>query len=323
MSVIGLVCGALLLLSTNVAQATTYVEIPGLEGVDFCDPLQYSHLVIRGVVKNVQVQPMSLEELGLVPAEDQVARVEVSVSRVTIDVTKVLKGNWQDKEITLVSRDGSRVFEPAKEYIACALLRGPQGREFYLTGRELGLYQRKNGGGWKQSFADDRLHGSAKHQKSKKATISDQELLSRVADGNLQHVARSAEVIARGKIVQERVVEYKAPSGASAKMAEFELQVYESVKGTTPGASLRFVVPHLNLVYVPSWYRCVPEKLEIGEEWLVFLRKGESGLYPFAGKNSLLRVDDDQLIYDMRVKAPYTAKRAIEMVRSEVSHEQK
>ena len=289
-----------LLSSVEPAQAT--LRNPAVAGIDACDRLQNSHLIIRGTVRGVSLAAMTAAQLGLMPAGDSAAGVDLGVGMVTIDVAEVLKGEWYEPQITFIAMDGQWLFHAGKEYVICALRRGPLGEEFFLTGIDIGFYERIGSKkAWMQCQPDDREPWEA---------LRDAQLRSRIRQGSLDQVARSSELIARGTILSAREVAYEASPGLQGKMIDYEFEIDEALKGTKAGTVIHFVVPLMSLSYVPPWFRCVPEGLAAGQTWLVFLCHGERGLYPFAGRNSLLQVDSDRLIYDTHVEYPNTLSRA-------------
>src|SRR5689334_6414722 len=70
-----------------------------------CDPLQDSHLVLRGTVTSVDEKRFTLAQWGLVASTERVANTEIPVSMVHLHVAEVLRGKWPDNEIVVAVRD--------------------------------------------------------------------------------------------------------------------------------------------------------------------------------------------------------------------------
>jgi hypothetical protein len=99
----------------------------------------------------------------------------------------------------------------------------------------------------------------------------------------------------------------------------YKLQVREALKGEIDGGQVEFVIPQ---VYEPALGLRATPKIEVGQEWLVFLQASERGLYPFAWRNSLLRIQEDSLIYNSHVTYPWTRSETVRHIRDEVRSEE-
>lgn len=274
-----------------------------------CDPLLTTHLVVRGTVTNVTQQLVTLAEWGLVPPNDRVADVKIHVVLIHVSVADVLKGKWTEREIVFRVRDQPSLLKPGNDYIICALWKKLKTGGVYVTEPALGWYS-KNADKWVDCKS---VEGSQPEE------FSGDEIVSRIRAVDVDHVTASADVIARGVIVKRWVSNFEL-DGHAGRLLNFEMQTNEILKGHANGGVVRFVVPDPGAEFVPSWYRCIPTGVAVGQQWFVFLREGQLGLYPFAGLNGLLRVDGNDLIYDMTVKHPLGVDKFDQLVRKRVSN---
>jgi hypothetical protein len=139
-------------------------------------------------------------------------------------------------------------------------------------------------------------------------------------EASLSGVTDSSHVIARGVIDSVWTSQYPAGEGRVGRMQHWRLRVVEWLKGEATGSSIEFVVPTIEATFVPKWYRDVPRGIGKGTEWLVFLKTGERGFYPFGGPNSLLQIEGQELIYDNKVRYPLNLREATRAIRSAVTH---
>jgi hypothetical protein len=76
-------------------------------------------------------------------------------------------------------------------------------------------------------------------------------------------------------------------------------------------AQIEFVVPLTSSAYARS--RSAPQ-VKAGEKWLLFLQASDLGLYPFAGRNSFLRIKGDKL-FNNDVEYSRTRREATKAIR--------
>jgi hypothetical protein len=281
-----------------------------LSGIEEYDPLQHAHLVVRGKVLEVSVERIHMSDWDM--ADVGMEESMMTVTKVRFAVTSVLRGNLSKHEIDFGANGGfANLFEKGHEYIVCAKWRRIKGDGLYMVGPYLGIYRRDDLN-WRRIGEEMRSKGGE--------SLTDQQLISRVEAGSMSATALLADVIARGRIIRTWQSDYVGENGLVGELVHYALEVKELLRGEAASGKIEFIVARVS-AYTPPWYRVVTRDIGVGEEWYVFLQRGERGLYPFAGPNSLLRVEGDTLIYDNAVVYPMGAKAFDEMIRSEVSHD--
>lgn len=284
-------------LSVVVAQQASATSPFG--ATPLCDPLQQSHLIVRGVVVDNRDETMTLGQWGAVPENDQDAGIRIGMSLVRVSVEEVLKGKWTDKEIVFRVRDQPWLLERGKEYVICGLWRQVQNGGFFVTEPGIGFYV-KESNGW-TACTSSRIHPGE--------GMKNEDMVSRIREADVAHVTAAADVVARGTVIKTWDPESSNDPTHDKRATHYELRVIETLKGPSRDT--------LDLVVSPGL--CVPRGMAPGQEWLVFLKSGEGGFFPFAGRNSLLKVESDRLIFDMSVEFPETTDKVRRTVRAEVS----
>jgi len=117
---------------------------------------------------------------------------------------------------------------------------------------------------------------------------------------SIESITAQAEVIARGKIKSKWTTKDTLSSGFSKNIVRMKLEIDDCFKGDTGSDELEFSVVY-RPYYEPFWRAEVPH-VNVGEDWLVFLKWAEEpGYYPFAGVNGMFKIEDDKLIRDNRI----------------------
>lgn len=299
--------GALVCWLACVSQVAATSTPQSLVGIEAYDPLQHAHLVVRGRVLSVRTERILMADWGM--ADKGMESSMMTVTRIQVAVASVLKGETHEKEILFNAIGGlAPLFEANHEYIICARWRPLKDGGIYVTSPYVGLYRRE-GDAWARTVLESAIE--------KYETLSDAQIDARLQSGSLKSTAKFAEVIARGRVTKVWRTQYTADNGRVGEAVHYALEVHEVLLGDAPGGRIEFVVARV-AEYTPNWYRVVPLEIQVGEEWYVFLKWGEKGLYPFAGPNSLLRVDGESLIYDNAVKYPRTVGEVNRVVHTEV-----
>ncbi len=271
------------------------------------DPLTDSHLIVRGHVGDIQVETITVGGY-LVEGEDD---SQLRVFKVSVEVDELLKGNDPGSRTTFdVLRDAS-MFQKGEEYIICARWREARGVGSYIAGPLQGLFVKSGKDSWREL-----------PESGEGVTMSDPSLRARIATAEMPNVADASDVVALGRITATWKARYSAPLGREGAMQHYRLLVTEAFKGTAAADTVEFVIPAVSISYMPPWTKLTPSPIEVGEVWLVLLRRGDEGLYPFAGKNSLLKVVGSRLVYDSLVTYPHSRDEVRDAIRAEVSHVQ-
>ncbi len=293
---------SLSLLTANFAFSTTIPK--ALVGIEYYDPLQHSHVIVRGVV--LASKSTSRQEAGWTfPGAPS------NVTTIQVRVNNLLKGKRFENELELAAYGSiAPLFEIGGEYIFCAKLRTVNDREALVTGTWIGIYQR-GGERWNRVVLDDVVE--------RRETLTDDQVRARLKAAQLNDIAQTSDVIARGTIERMWETSYAVDSGKLGRLTHVRLRAIEVLRGSASSDVVEFVIAQVRGAgYVPDWYRITPAGMKEGQMWLVFLRRGDHGLYPFGGPNSLLQLDGDKLIYDNAVEYPNNIKEALAAIREEV-----
>ncbi len=236
------------------------------------------------------------------------------ITRIRVSVGEVLKGAWNGAEIVFALEGQTSMFHVGDELVICAKRRNLPSGGTYVTSPYVGIYG-SDGGMWKRWVADDDME--------REEILTNSELRERIQRGSITNLTSSADVVARGIVSPAGEFTYRTDDGRMGQMRTFRLEVTEWLKGHETDDFLEFVVPSVNADYVPQWYRDVPRGIVDGGEWLVFLRRGDQGLFPFGGPNSLLSIRGESVVYDDAVEMSLGARDLGARIRQEVEREQK
>jgi hypothetical protein len=264
------------------------------------DPLEVSDLVVQGVVQ--KVEPGRFTYPTHPPDSLRFDSVKVSMS-----VQKVLRGNWSAKTITIVVLHDSDAFEVGRDYTVCAYWYPI--KNSYVTTPWIGFYG-KGDGHWIRRLAPD--------NDVEPDTLSQADVVARIDKGSLRSVTRRADLVVAGKVIAMDDSVYATANGWHGRVMHYTLQVGEVLKGKVDRKQVMFVIP--GSPETPLGRRPTPE-IAVGEEWLLFLQSSKLGYYPFAWRNSLLRIENDKLIYNSTVIYPESRSRATQLVRQEAQRE--
>jgi hypothetical protein len=293
------------MLSCAVAFAQQIMDFA--PNIQVFDPLTDSHLIVRAHVGDIHMETRTVGGY-LVEGQDD---SQLRVFKVSVEVDELLRGNDPGPRMTFdVLRDAS-MFRKGEEYIICGYWREARGVGSYLAGPIHGLYVRSGKDSWQE------LPGSGQG-----VTMSDRSLRARVATAEMPKVTDGSDVVALGRITATWTAKYSAPFGREGAMQRYRLLVTEAFKGVAVADTVEFVIPVVSVSYMPPWTKHTPRPIEVGEEWLVLLRQGDEGLYPFAGPNSLLKVVGSDLVYDCSVPYPHSKNEVTSAIRAEASHVQ-
>ncbi len=299
-----------LTMSTSITFATT--KNPAVRDVVEYEPLQDSHLIVRGTVTAVGQEAISVAEWFSTRPSTRDTDVTMQMETLEVAVAEVLKGQLNDSRVKFMVAD-AWPFSTGQQVVICAkLVRGKTERAFF-TSAYTGMYARSENA-WTRC-APSNLDAT------QVLTIDD--IKSRIQQVNLLSMTEASEVIVRGTITSVSESSYEVVGGRSGKLTRYQFHVSEALKGRINDDEIEFIVPRVDATYVPKWYRTVPRGLEAGQEWILFLKRGELGLYLFSGPNSALMVRGSELIYDMAVTYPQSVERATKIIRFETSDDQR
>lgn len=292
----------LILLAATLSESTELP--PGLKGINSYDPLQDNYLVVRGTVSEVVRAPITLADWGIKWG------TYLEAWRVSLNVTGVLKGELNQKVVTLTLPGNQSPIAPGDDVIVCPRWRDTKSGGTFVINPYLGIYVENDSGRWAKRTSDYMIEPME--------ILAYAEIMTRIRKSSLESVTAASDVIVHGIIVSKWEADYRSEDGRLGAMTHYKLRVSELLKGRASGDFIEFVVPRVK-EYVPQWYRQVPFGIDVGQEWLVFLRKGDRGLYPFAGPSGVLQIKGDDLIFDMTVTYPHTLPEAARIIHSELS----
>lgn len=271
------------------------------------DPLEISDIVVRGVVEKLMPGQFDLSSgtPGTTPSflPSITARVRL---------LEVLRGSWSGPNMLIVALHDSDALAKGQEYIICGVWN--KNRQTYVTAPHIGIYAKDGGGHWTR-----RLMPPGSDFQVEADTLTTDEVHARIERGSLRSVTGRSDLIVTGTIIAQQDSVYALDDGRPGRMRRYSLEVGEVLKGQVADGNVEFVVPR-PAECMPAWTRYTP-KADVGQRWLVFLQAGEWGLYPFAGRNSMLLIDGDELIYNSIVPYPRTRTETIGIIQSEVQRE--
>jgi hypothetical protein len=257
------------------------------------EPLEFYELVVTGTIVNVRSDRVSLSDLWMDPPEtaihtkDRYSRVKY----VTLDVRDVLRGPALSEVTIMVAmfteqydteyREGETVLLCANYHLVL---------ETYYLQSSYGKYVYRDG----QWVCEIPFGGSL--------SLTNEVVREMIDDMSITNVAAEAELVVVGEVTSIETEEIRAADGSPATVTILKLRIQEVRKGTyEPGeVTIRMISAGL---YWPAWRRHVPYRyqLEVGQQWYAYLKRDESGWYPFAGSNGMFLVRNEQLYYDARV----------------------
>jgi len=199
-----------------------------------------------------------------------------------------------------------------REYVICGMW--DKRKQTFVTAPHIGIYAKDGNDRWTRQLMPARSDFEIEPD-----TVTNADLRARVENGSLNSVTRRSDVIVRGRVISRQDSTYTVKL-LHGRMKHHKLQVSEVLKGQVTTRQIEFVIAE-PAEYMPAWSRYTPP-IEVGQEWLVFLKAGDRGLFPFAGRNSLLRIEEDRLIYGSAFDYPQTCSETIRRIRMEVQDKQ-
>ena len=273
-------------------------------------PLLYYDLVVRGTI--VEVEDFEVTEADLWMDPPEIAEITGNnvkmASRVKLEVLEVMRGpnvgQMTDIIVPTYRPQYNTRYEQGDELILCANYHPGIGSYFLKS--TYGKYIYKN-----QKWL---CEGNARGNRY----FTDSEIRQQIMSMSLDNVITEAELIIDGTIESIETGWFESPSGSGADMVTLGIRVQHIHKGQYSDPKITVVMLTAG-IYLPEWRKHVPRGYAEGQEWLLFLRNGPLGWYPFAGTNGLLRVETNQLIYDERVLFWHNRKSIEEKIAEEVN----
>ncbi|HEX5133699.1 MAG TPA: hypothetical protein VFX92_14590 [Candidatus Krumholzibacteria bacterium] len=290
--------------------------LPGANPHDY-DPLLWSPLVVHGVVENVGPRYFTHDQLypnG--PAMENPPGSLYRMNVIEVNVIQVLKGRFPERVFRAWNSDVDfgKLLDVGQEIVICA-----QQNPYFFGGtyvaQEPNDVYAKSDGFWVRGIQ----HPVVPPPDSRADVfvsepipdVTFEEIVERAERSSMPVVAREADLIVLGDVM---AVEPASVAGVT-DVSLVTLDVHKTLKGD-PATIRSFIMRHdTHGVEYGTLNSYIPMLPAIGEQWLVFLKAGPDGYFPFAGENSLLRVEGDRLIYGpVGGSAPYTRSQLEQLV---------
>ncbi len=250
------------------------------------DPLVSDDYVFRGSVERIEHISIPAKE-WYPPEMLQPGMAAVNLVKPTFHVSQKLRGQVGSTQLVLLygrpenPRDELVLNEHWKQgvdVVATALYRPD--KKSYVAGL---LLIKKDEKWWS-------VRGSAPD-----LPLSENALYDRVESAGVPELARTSEVVVRGRIKDHHE---SGPDGDEHQI--YTVSIQERLKGSVPDELT--ILCSSRLSFDPATiHTVVPFVLEPGTEWYFFLRKADDVYTVVAGKRALLRIDGDLLYENMKV----------------------
>lgn len=283
---------------------------------DIYDSFIYQDYVVEGIVESIIREKVHPQDL--IPGSG--GRIKIPMARIKFKISKVLIGNLDKSEITLVGMDSRGQdyefdLDVGDRYLLALM--------FWDRGK----YHRGGAYSLRRDDARFLIKGNTWFRGRKSAPMSTgrlSDLYRAVEEINnkrsIEVLTREAELVVRGIVVDVWESDDRTELGMSKHIQCIKVKIKSKIKGSLKDDILVFrMIPYVS--YQPFWWRRVPA-MNVGEDWIVFLKWAEEpGYYPFAGVNGMYRIEDDKLIRDNRVVLKRTPEDFEEAIAREVSRD--
>jgi len=245
--------------------------------------LKYSEIVVSGTIVDIEEEMFSLESFyGIDTGEKEVF---AKVKRVTIDVAEVWRGSVPQPEFTFLvplSSNYEQNYRLQDQVVVSCKRRPDLGGELQLSG-DSGRFI-LNGDKW---VCQDTGEGSG---------IGATELVAVMSSTDLDTITDNAELVIEGQIIGLNRRKMVGPDGKTSIVLTITFKTLVEYKGSGGQSEVDVVIVESGY-YSPAWRRLMTLRYEEGQRWIVFLKMGEAGYYPFAGKSGWFRIEKDKMFY--------------------------
>jgi len=262
------------------------------------DPLLYEHIVVKGRVAKVTRKRILTKKLGYEEYQDSDAEVFIQV--VTLQDANVLRGAELPKDFAFKWQYQTRGLLD-KEVILCASWLSPL--QAYIISYGLQCLVESGSGVWSSYDGTE--------------TLTTAEVEAALESTRPESVARSADVGVIGHVasVADSTVE---ENGRPIVLRKVRLQIDELLKGQYQRPEIEFAFALVSGMHAPPWMTETPREYKIGETWIAFLTRGPDFYYPCCGKNGVLQVKGDTLLYDRLVPIKYSRGKFLKLVQEAI-----
>jgi hypothetical protein len=260
---------------------------------DFDDPLEYSDLVVEGVIKDVSQTMVPYGDWYLFAKGDE-RNIRSLIFRLSI--ARVVRGEYEESEISVWAREQVARNVAVGDKVVFAL--------FFNPDIEGGVYTVKNPDGL------IREEGERWRDLEHSAALTLGEIEERVSRGRLERVIAMAEVIVTGSVESVKETPILAEDGQlKGELLKYTVNVDSVLKGGILEPTLTYF--DATGSYHPEWRTWSINKPVTGERWYLCLKKAEPGYVLCAGVNSRFKIEGDRLVRFGNVPYRYS-KRALD-----------
>ncbi|HEX5131343.1 MAG TPA: hypothetical protein VFX92_02520 [Candidatus Krumholzibacteria bacterium] len=251
-------------------------------------PLEFSQLVVVGVIVDVRDEEVLGTDLRMVPLGTTAAPLHVRAKRVTLDIQEVWRGRAPSGGslsvlVAMFDKDFNTPY-PVGETVLMGLNWHPRLQTYYLKST-YGKYLSRSGA-WVCEVP------------SAAARVFDDKAMRQIVSAtDIEHVTAAAEVIVVGRVKRAEETKTTVQDGSVCMMMSVTLEDVRGIKGKVADNEIQFRFITKGTFW-SSERKETPRVFEPGQTWYAYLKRGDSGWYPFAGSNGLFLVDGERLTYE-------------------------
>jgi len=136
---------------------------------------------------------------------------------------------------------------------------------------------------------------------------------------SMPQLTRSADAVFIGTVTGVSSADYLSPKREFAEVATLSFSVETILKGF-PGKDVEVSMIGRGMFW-PSWRGKMPQHVNVGERYFVFLSTDDGVTFALGGINGFYQVVKDSLFYDNRLKLPIDTAKVADMVRRTLEDE--
>jgi hypothetical protein len=264
------------------------------------DPFVYSDLVVEGVIE--EISKVTVPIADYLPG---IAGRDIPMAIMKFRIDKVLIGYQPTRYVSIVANVLTSPsvyhfdFTEGERYILCLYL--PAKGKLFESGKYLVRSDTE-----RFLLKETRWIQGAKSNQLADGKLEElYDVIEKVRrDRSIEHLTKEAELIVRGVVLESWEISEQNDEGIIDKdITRTRFAVRSVLKGTFEESSI--IISTIGEgFYTPSWRKRVPD-MNIGEEWILFLKSAEEpGYYPFAGVNGLFMVEGHDLLRNNHNRVP-------------------
>jgi len=269
----------------------------------------FSDLVVRGTVLSMDTELLPFEDVF----PEYAGRSHngfAEVHKITLDVTERMKGDGEIERLVFAATSPARIPRlNAGQQVIVGLQQVPKwlDGEMLRLRTEEGLYV-YDGTNW---VAHGPILGGREY------TIEQIEYQLKAV--SMPQLTRSADAVFIGTVTGVSSADYLSPKREFAEVATLSFSVETILKGF-PGKDVEVSMIGRGMFW-PSWRGKMPQHVNVGERYFVFLSTDDGVTFALGGINGFYQVVKDSLFYDNRLKLPIDTAKVADMVRRTLEDE--